>query len=505
MIWPFCLAPFAFLSEDSNWEFIPSHQTLRSRTQRAMHKTISRIAISIGCLISVAGVAVADTKVKLRQTSGGQTYENTTYIKGKRQRSETNNGQMIMVQQCDLRRNIQIMPQAQAYIIQPYDEPASSNAASSVGSTTQPSAVKKGGVVTSTVTTRDTGERKQIFGFTARHIITTMVMDSTPDACSPVKNKMEIDGWYIDAAFAFECDSQRTYTPYRPQASGGCQDRYETKQIGIAKKGFAVWEKTTMFGPNGTESFSNINEVIEFSHAALDPGLFDIPAGYREVKDFASAMSSTYGTPSSSPESGHDSNLPANVKSAAAQSNTAPTEIGPKRAGVIRFGVAAVKTGNVGEAMNAHELAQAVQNTLTQSLKTTNVEVVTIQATGAAIQAEAQQKECDYVVYTNVSHKKGGGGFGSMLGSSVASVGSNIGYGTGTAGAVAANVATSAIAHNIKAKDELTLDVRLERPGSTTPSFAQQYKGKAKSAGEDIIGPLVQQAAQAMVEAVAKR
>ena len=152
--------------------------------------------------------------------------------------------------------------------------------------------------------------------------------------------------------------------------------------------------------------------------------------------------------------------------------------------------------------MNASELALAVRNTLLQQLKGTNVEAVPIEATGAAIQAEAQQKECDYVVFANVSHKKGGGGFGSMLGSSASSIASSVGYGHGTAAAVATSATAAAVAQSIKAKDELTLDVRLERPGSTTPSFAQQYKGKAKSAGEDIITPLVQQAAQAAVQAV---
>jgi len=251
--------------------------------------TIFRTAISIGCLLTISGIASADTKIKSRQTSGGQTYENTSYIKGKRQRSETNNGQMIVLQQCDLRRNIQIMPQANAYIIQPYDQPATTSAASS--NATQPGEVRKGGVVTSTVTTRDTGERKQMFGYTARHIITTMVTDSSPDACSPIKSKMEIDGWYIDAAFALDCDVSQAYKNYRPQTATGCQDRYETKQIGMAKKGFAVWEKTTMFGQDGAESFSTVNEVVEFSQATLDASLFDIPAGYREVKDFASAFS----------------------------------------------------------------------------------------------------------------------------------------------------------------------------------------------------------------------
>ncbi|HEU0252197.1 MAG TPA: hypothetical protein VFR12_04140 [Pyrinomonadaceae bacterium] len=474
-----------------------------------MHKNISRIAVLIACLVSIAGVANADTKVKSRQTSGGQTYENTSYIKGKRQRSETNNGQMVMVQQCDLRRNIQIMPEAKAYIIQPYDDPATSNAGTASGSPSQPGAVRKGGVVTSTVTTKDTGERKQMFGYTARHIITTMVMDSTPDACSPVKNKMEIDGWYIDAAFAFECDSQRTYTPYRPQANGGCHDRYETKQIGIAKKGFPVWEKTTMFGPNGAESFSNINEVIEFSSATLDPSLFDIPAGYREVKDFASALSANYGATGSAMPSTPETAPSSNVNTAANQpNNAASTALGPKRPGVLRIGVVAVKTGAVGEALNARDLALAVQNTLTTSLQAKNVEVVAIQATGAAIQTEAQQKECDFVVFNDVSHKKGGGGFGSFLGSSASSVASSVGYGGGTAAGVAANTAThviiaATVAQNIKAKDELTLDMRMER-ASGTPVFGKQFKAKAKSAGEDIVTPAVEQAAQAIVD-VAKK
>ena len=256
-----------------------------------MKTTIPRIALSIACLITLTGIASADTKVKTRQTSGGQTYENTSYIKGKRQRSEANNGQMIIVQQCDLRRNIQIIPQAQAYIIQPYDTAASTSSTTAGRPGSQPTATTKGGVITSTVTTKDTGERKQMLGYTARHIITTMETESSPEACSQTKSKMQIDGWYIDAEFALDCDSGVAYKPYTSPQSGGCQDRYVTKQVGTAKKGYPVWEKTTMFDPSGAGSFSTINEVLEFSHATLDPSLFDVPAGYRQVDDFASAFS----------------------------------------------------------------------------------------------------------------------------------------------------------------------------------------------------------------------
>jgi hypothetical protein len=467
--------------------------------------TILRFAVVIACLSILSATANADTKVKSRQTSGGQTYENTSYIKGKRQRSETSGGQMIMIQQCDLRRNIQIMPQAKMYMIQPYDQPStgSTTPGNTPAAASQP--VTKGGVVTSTVTTKDTGERKQMFGYTARHIITTMEMKSSPDACSQTNTKMQIDGWYIDAAFALDCDSSRSYTNYKPHASGGCQDRYETKTIGVAKKGYPVWEKMTMFGPNGTESFSTLNEVLEFSQATLDQSLFEIPEGYREVEDFASAFSAAAASAASSNSA--ETVGAASVTSTAPQpaASTAPA-VGPKREGVIRFGVPLAKTGNVAEWMNAQNLAQAVQATLTQNLKGTNVEAVVIEATGAGIQAEAQQKQCDYIVFATASHKKGGGGFGSMLSSSVGQVASNIGYGSGTAAAVATNVVvTATVAQNIKAKDEVTLDVRLERPTSTTPSFAQTFKGKAKSAGEDIITPLSQQAAQAIIASVGKQ
>jgi hypothetical protein len=468
--------------------------------------TILRFAVSIACLSTLSATASADTKVKSRQTSGGQTYENTSYIKGKRQRSETSGGQMIMIQQCDLRRNIQIMPQAKMYMIQPYDQPSTGSTANNAGAPATSQPVKKGGVITSTVTTKDTGERKQMFGYTARHIITTMEMKSSPDACSTVNTKMEIDGWYIDAAFALDCDMGRAYTNYKPRVSGGCQDRYETKTIGMAKKGYPVWEKTTMYGPNGGEGFSTINEVVEFSQATLDQSLFEIPEGYREVEDFASAFSAA----AASAAGGNTAETAgaASVTSTPTQPASAPAApaVGPKREGVIRFGVPLAKTGNVAEWMNAQNLAQAVQATLTQNLKGTNVEAVVIEATGAGIQAEAQQKQCDYIVFATASHKKGGGGFGSMLSSSVGQIASNVGYGSGTAAAVATNVVvTATVAQNIKAKDEVTLDVRLERPTSTTPSFAQTFKGKAKSAGEDIVTPLSQQAAQAIIASVSKQ
>ncbi|MBV8856053.1 MAG: hypothetical protein JOZ02_03750 [Acidobacteria bacterium] len=471
-----------------------------------------RVALVLLCAAASAAVARADVKIKTRQTSQGQSTENATYIKGKRSRTEMSGGQMITIQECDLRRDIQMMPQAKAYTIRPYD--TAETTATTTAAAARPGNVTKGGVVTSTVTTRDTGERKQMFGYTARHLITTIETKSSPDACTPLDSKMETDGWYIDAAFALDCDIERAGAYSVPQQRSGCQDRYETKTVGAARRGYALWEKMTSFDKDGKESFSMVNEVVELSQATLDASLFEVPADYREVKDFSgAALMAAAGDGDAATPHNAESGVSASVKSMANSPAAQPTaELGAKRPGVVRLGLASVKTGSVGEGLSAADLAAAVQNTLAEYLKSPSVELVQLEAKlPSQVDAEARQKECDFVVYANVSHKKGGGGggFGGMFGKVMAPAVGQVGIGhTGsTAGNVAGQVATNAIVSagtmsaNVKQKDELTLDVRVQTPGSASPAADRQFKSKAKSAGEDIITPVVEQAAQMVLDA----
>jgi hypothetical protein len=270
-------------------------------------------------LLAVATLARADVTVRSRQTASGQTYENTTLIKGKRQRTEMMNGAMITIQQCDLRRDIQIMTQAGVYKVTRYEQPADSPQNANINGPLA-SAPARGGVITSTISTRDTGERKQMFGYTARHLISTMTMTSSPDACNQVNTKMEIDGWYIDADFVLECDQNRNPYAGNTQSPRGCQDRYEFKQIGAARRGYAVQETTNMFDPNGKVIFSTTNEVIELSQATLDASLFEVPAGYREVQDFTPAsMSASSTTNRSQNDQGQRNNTPAPTPEPAAK------------------------------------------------------------------------------------------------------------------------------------------------------------------------------------------
>ncbi|MBC7930966.1 MAG: hypothetical protein H7Z38_10435, partial [Rubrivivax sp.] len=183
---------------------------------------------------------------------------------------------------------------------------------------------------------------------------------------------------------------------------------------------------------------------------------------------------------------------------------------GAKKAGVIRLGLVSVTTGSVAEHIRASDLAAAVENTLALRLKSSSVEMVRINATmPSQIESEAKQKECDYVVYANVSHKKGGGGgFGGMLGKVSSAVVMASGGDTGGGGAEATprgDVTASSASANVKSKDELTLDLRVQAPAGASTATARQFKSKAKSAGEDIISPVVEQAAQVVLAAAATK
>lgn len=461
----------------------------------------------------------ADVKIKSRQTMSGQTYENTTYIKGKRQRSERDMGgmQMIDITQCDLRRSVQISPMTKTYVVTSFEN-GDETTANAPTSAKKDNVVRAGGTVTTTVTIKDTGERKQMFGFTARRLIITMETVSSPDACSKNNSKMQTDGWYIDAEFALDCDQTAQYRAYLPQtAKAGCQDKYNFKQNGTGKRGFPVYEKMTMFDEKGKETMSFTNEVIELSKATLSAELFDVPQGYREVKD-ASKMyaAQNYGTANSSsmnlPNGGKSSNSGMSLPSGSNVNSNSGSAPGPKQAGTVRIGLT-VKTGAVGEGITAADLAAAVQNTLGEYLKGTKIEIVVLEAKlQSLLENEAKQKECDFVLTATVSHKKGGGGgFGGMFGQAIANgIGkTGIGQTGSTVGNVAGQVATqtivsaAAVSENVKAKDEITLDVSMKQTGGAAV-LTKQFKAKAKSAGEDIISPVVEQAAEAIVGAAKK-
>ena len=103
---------------------------------------------------------------------------------------------MTNVTQCDLRRTIMLNDQTRTYMITPLDASGDAGAAApGVPAAAPPQTEKRrGGVVNVVNTINDTGERKEMFGFTARRIKTSMVMEASPDACNSGSSRIETDG-----------------------------------------------------------------------------------------------------------------------------------------------------------------------------------------------------------------------------------------------------------------------------------------------------------------------
>jgi hypothetical protein len=468
-------------------------------------KTLFRYACLAFLLLCGAGFttpARADVKIKTKNTSGGQVSEQTVYIKGKRQRTEQNETS-VSILQCDLRRQLQLGVPTKTYIVMPFDQNGDDAAnAKATGRTPAaanptPSAARRGGIVTSTFTTTDTGERKKMFGYTARRIKTSIITESSPDACNVSRSRMETDGWYIDAQFALDCQMQGGAAYAASAAQGGCRDEYRMKQVGTAKMGYPVMVTTTLFDDKGNESFTFTQEVLEIANAVLDNALFDAPADYRQVSD----VREMYGAAAMSSAAARDDDDDNDNDNAAGGGATkASSAVGAKRPGVVRVGVALTKTIAAADHVDASALADAVRDMLVSNLNDSTVEVVALETRQTdGVESEARQKECDYVLYSTVSHKKGGGGgFGGLLKKSAAIAGGVVAATTAEGGGRGGGAAGS-----LKARDELTLEYRLQR--GDAPVVANTLKAKAKADGDDLISQLAGQAATAIRAAASSK
>lgn len=506
---------------------------------RSLVKLSGAIAASTFICVSVLAVAEivngqtgrstasppSDVKIRQKMTTGegGQAVETVMYVKGSRMRSEMASTGMSMstVRQCDLRRTIMINDQARKYFVMPDGSDAAAGdggmAPTVAGANMPRTETRRGGVVNLTNTITDTGERKQMFGFTARRIKTSTVKEASPDACDKGNQKVETDGWYIDFRFEFYCptDRKKVATPgivSRPD----CEDEVRVRSIGKAKLGFPVFTTTTVYGPDGQVTSTVINEVMELSMAPLAAELFDVPVGYTLAKNYQEL----YGISVGDGEWGSgakESN--AVTPTSAAQIVTSSPNAFPgfvaassvKKEGATRIGIVMPKAQM--SSADPAQAAVALRNTFAAYLNSPNIELVALNARlPSQALVEARQSNCDYVLYASITQKKGGGGmFGKALGNIASSAIGHVPAG-GTAGAAAARsvavtgVYTAAdISGSIKSKDELTLEYKLESTDAARPGMASTVKAKARSDGEDALTPLVEKAAQAVVDVIARR
>jgi hypothetical protein len=453
------------------------------------------------------------TDVKIRQRMGPG-METVLYFKGSRMRSEmAGDFGMTTILQCDLKRTLTINEKTRTYMITPTDGSNTSAIGGADRENIKPpvsgSTPQRGGVVNITQTITDTGERREMFGFTARRIKTSLVKTASADACDK-DQKIETDGWYIDFQYQFECPGQeKKYQPIpvRPQPPG-CHDEVRFKTIGSAKLGFPVLVTTTIYEPDG-RTMTTTQEVLELSRGPLSATLFEVPEGYRLVKnpqelysinaDTVDDVPSTLINPSGKPAPGSSS--PESVWA---------NKDNPKQPGVIRIGLIMPKVAmSSGDAAQA---AEALRGNFATYLTGPGVEVIPLSAHVPSLaMQEALQSQCDYVLSLSMSVKKGGSMFGRSVGNIVGPAAGHIPGGASASTAAARSAAiggvytTAAIVSSIKAKDNVTIEYKLDPLDRGKQGLEKTAKAKASRDNEDVVTGLIEKAATEVVTAVSQK
>ena len=452
-----------------------------------------RIIGALIMLLCVSASASADLKITRRAGAGGHTGQSTVYVKGARERTEMQS--ITTIRQCDLRRTIQINDRARKYVIVPDSEGEAATPATNAPSPQGPKTTRRGAIITHTVNINDTGERKQMFGYTARHIKTTTVMDAPPESCNPGHFEMESDGWYIDfAAGGPSCDVDRPAPPPTRGTRPDCADQVRYRTTGSGRLGFPVMV-TTKFKMGGEQGggdeedaaaaamMSNMMtstiEVTEISTVTLDPALFDIPAGYAQAASMQELYTSTgasgmAGPPVYSGDTQPGARPPSDIaQGMPATGGPAPR---PKQPGMIRVGVAAINN-RAGGSVSLDSLRVRLVNSISDS----NVEAVALDAADpSAADAEAKAKECDFVLYTDLS---------ALKQSAASKVGGMFGRVAGVGGLE---------------KFESRVEFRLVASGGSTPAL--ESNATAKEEGADAsVGAALEREARAVVTAAKRK
>lgn len=372
-------------------------------------KTIYLLLIT-AILFLLPGFAEAQ-QYKLTQTTGvmGMNTSSTIYVKGMRKRTEAGSmmgmpPQPITIAQCDLQRTIKINDKKKLYFIEPFAKDneeiiEEDNKPIAKPKTTEPPAVtKKGGTIYLYYHITDTGERKKMYGFTARHVWTTNKMKPSADACN-MKDSIIIktDGWYIDLP-QFNCPVN--YKNYRNPAQPAmekpdCMDKFVTRRSGKGKLGFPLTETTTIImgdGKKKTSEFTTNMETLELTTTKIDSMLFEIPPGYTQTMNEEDLQ-----------EKMNMKDMMEQFKGIKTDQNEKVAGYETKPAGTIRIGVYPMQGE---EQIQLRELQQHLADLLTGD----KVEGVLV-----ANEAEAKNLNCDYSLATQFVRIKQGSKVGGLL------------------------------------------------------------------------------------------
>ncbi len=227
-----------------------------------------------------------DLTIKIRVTRGlTHPMVTTWYFKGARQRNEFSPEASLhaeptsaSIMQCDVRTQIHLFEPSKTYTVMV--QPAVDRYPSRVHRI--PPKVPVGPAVTVTSNSVDTGERRAIGSYEARHIKTTLTIYPSRDAASK-SGKVEIDGWYLDlpGLYCHENSSRLNAPPvteWLMMVRGSIRDHMIFNVMGTSPRGLVV-EETAKQEQDGN-TIVNRTELIEVSTQSLDDSLFEVPPDY---------------------------------------------------------------------------------------------------------------------------------------------------------------------------------------------------------------------------------
>lgn len=182
----------------------------------------------------------------------------------------------------------------------------------------------------------------------------------------------------------------------------------------------------------------------------------------------------------------------------------------------VRIGLVMPKA-DLGPGYQGDSVAEPLRSLLSRYLSGPMVDLVTLDSlVTQQAEAEAQLKQCNYILYSAVTQKKAGGnGMGLFKGATAfASMAPGVGAVRAAGGALAAagsvaNAASAAqeaasVSKGVKAKSEVSFEYKLMAAGNPAAVLSDAIKAKPAADGEDVMTPLVQQVAQAVITQVTK-
>jgi hypothetical protein len=140
-----------------------------------------------------------------------------------------------------------------------------------------------GPVIVIDIETIDTGERRTMFGHTARHLITKERRHpATGERAKTDQWESQTDGWYIDAD-SLPAEKRGGFIDVL--AIGGQRPLLKVNRTGPAATGLPLWLRKTSVNtmPNGQRDESELTvEVTELFEGPLERALFE-PPGFQRV------------------------------------------------------------------------------------------------------------------------------------------------------------------------------------------------------------------------------